>query len=45
MFSVTETGFNIYYLMRPGPKNESIKAFPKGLRVSLILGYGRAETY
>lgn len=28
------TTFNIYYLMRPGPKNESIKAFPPGLRVS-----------
>ncbi|KAI0739627.1 hypothetical protein C8Q80DRAFT_1288255 [Daedaleopsis nitida] len=27
------TGFNIYYLSRPGPKNETIKAFPPGLRM------------
>ena len=43
IFFVTETGFNIYYLMRPGPKNEAIKAFPKGLRVSPITGCVRAE--
>ena len=29
--------------MRPGPKNEAIKAFPKGLRVSPITGCMRAE--
>ncbi|OSD05010.1 WSC-domain-containing protein [Trametes coccinea BRFM310] len=27
------TEFNIYYLPRVGPKNESIKAFPKGFRM------------
>ncbi|KAI0709314.1 hypothetical protein C8Q76DRAFT_105863 [Earliella scabrosa] len=27
------TRFNIYYLPRPGPKNEPIKAFPPGLRM------------
>ncbi|EIW54702.1 WSC-domain-containing protein [Trametes versicolor FP-101664 SS1] len=32
-FSAMPTGFNIYYLPRPGPKNETIKAFPKGLRM------------
>ncbi|KAI1789216.1 WSC-domain-containing protein [Ganoderma leucocontextum] len=33
MFTPIPTSFNIYYLMRPGPKNESIKAFPPGLRM------------
>ncbi|KAI0330772.1 WSC-domain-containing protein [Cubamyces sp. BRFM 1775] len=32
-FTAMPTDFNIYYLPRPGPKNESIKAFPKGLRM------------
>ncbi|EJF58364.1 WSC-domain-containing protein [Dichomitus squalens LYAD-421 SS1] len=27
------TSFNIYYLQRPGPLNQPIKAFPKGLRM------------
>ncbi|PSR71451.1 hypothetical protein PHLCEN_2v12718 [Hermanssonia centrifuga] len=27
------TSFNIYYLPRPGPKNETIQAFPTGLRM------------
>ncbi|KAM5541687.1 hypothetical protein V8D89_004668 [Ganoderma adspersum] len=38
-----QTGFNIYYLMRPGPKNEAIKAFPKGLR--MIAGDTNRRTY
>ncbi|PIL30122.1 hypothetical protein GSI_07699 [Ganoderma sinense ZZ0214-1] len=33
LFTPIPTYFNIYYLMRPGPKNESIKAFPPGLRM------------
>ncbi|KAM5541685.1 hypothetical protein V8D89_004666 [Ganoderma adspersum] len=33
LFTPMPTSFNIYYLMRPGPKNESIKAFPPGLRM------------
>ncbi|CDO71004.1 hypothetical protein BN946_scf184844.g8 [Trametes cinnabarina] len=32
-FVAMPTGFNIYYLPRPGPKNEPIKAFPKGFRL------------
>ncbi|KAI0353830.1 WSC-domain-containing protein [Trametes cingulata] len=32
-FVAMPTAFNIYYLPRPGPKNETIKAFPKGLRM------------
>ncbi|KAI0628687.1 WSC-domain-containing protein [Trametes polyzona] len=32
-FLAMPTSFNIYYLPRPGPKNEPIKAFPKGLRM------------
>ncbi|KAI0754011.1 hypothetical protein C8Q80DRAFT_1093669 [Daedaleopsis nitida] len=28
-----QTGFNIYYLKRNGPKNEPVKAFPPGLRM------------
>ncbi|KAI8974791.1 WSC-domain-containing protein [Trametes punicea] len=32
-FVAMPTSFNIYYLPRPGPKNESIKAFPKGFRM------------
>ncbi|KAI9062003.1 WSC-domain-containing protein [Trametes sanguinea] len=31
-FQAMPTEFNIYYLPRVGPKNESIKAFPKGFR-------------
>ncbi|PIL30120.1 hypothetical protein GSI_07738 [Ganoderma sinense ZZ0214-1] len=38
-----KTGFNIYYLMRPGPKNEPIKAFPKGLR--MVAGDSTRRTY
>ncbi|KAI1789214.1 WSC-domain-containing protein [Ganoderma leucocontextum] len=38
-----QTGFNIYYLMRPGPKNEAIKAFPKGLR--MVAGDTNRRTY
>ncbi|TBU43439.1 WSC-domain-containing protein [Dichomitus squalens] len=33
LFTPIPTSFNIYYLMRPGPMNESIKAFPPGLRM------------
>ncbi|KAH9848790.1 WSC-domain-containing protein [Lenzites betulinus] len=32
-FSSMPAAFNIYYLPRPGPKNEPIKAFPKGLKM------------
>ncbi|KAI0330773.1 WSC-domain-containing protein [Cubamyces sp. BRFM 1775] len=32
-FTAIPSVFNIYYLPRPGPKNEPIKAFPKGLRM------------
>ncbi|KAL7277062.1 hypothetical protein ACG7TL_008907 [Trametes sanguinea] len=31
--AASATEFNIYYLPRVGPKNESIKAFPKGFRM------------
>ncbi|KAH9848786.1 hypothetical protein C2E23DRAFT_738784 [Lenzites betulinus] len=31
--SLIPTTFNIYYLLRPGPKNQPIKAFPKGLKM------------
>ncbi|EJF58368.1 WSC-domain-containing protein [Dichomitus squalens LYAD-421 SS1] len=33
LFTPIPTSFNIYYLMRPGPMTESIKAFPPGLRM------------
>ncbi|CAL1709157.1 unnamed protein product [Somion occarium] len=32
-YTLVPTSFNIYYLMRPGPKNENIHAFPTGLRM------------
>ncbi|KAL4253019.1 hypothetical protein ABKN59_002192 [Abortiporus biennis] len=32
-YTLIPTSFNIYYLMRPGPKNEKINAFPTGLRM------------
>ncbi|KAI0765931.1 WSC-domain-containing protein [Trametes elegans] len=32
-FTAMPTSFNIYYLLRNGPKNQTIKAFPKGLRM------------
>ena len=38
-----ETGFNIYYLVRDGPKNQPIKAFPKGLR--MVAGDTNRKTY
>ena len=38
-----ETGFNIYYLVRNGPKNQPIKAFPKGLR--MVAGDTNRKTY
>ncbi|TBU27996.1 WSC-domain-containing protein [Dichomitus squalens] len=37
------TSFNIYYLMRPGPENQPIKAFPKGLR--MVAGDTNRRTY
>lgn len=33
---ISATSFNIYYLPRPGPKNEAIHAFPSGLRVQCL---------
>ena len=30
---VKESTMNIYYLLRPGPKNDVINPFPQGLRV------------
>ncbi|TFK85981.1 WSC-domain-containing protein [Polyporus arcularius HHB13444] len=38
-----QTGFNIYYLVRNGPKNQPIKAFPKGLR--MVAGDPNRKTY
>ena len=38
-----EIGFNIYYLVRNGPKNQPIKAFPKGLR--MVAGDTNCKTY
>ncbi len=34
-YPLLATTFNIYYLVRQGPKNEKINAFPKGLKVGL----------
>ncbi|RPD60379.1 WSC-domain-containing protein [Lentinus tigrinus ALCF2SS1-7] len=38
-----QTGFNIYYLVRDGPKGQPIKAFPKGLR--MVAGDTNRKTY
>ncbi|TBU27990.1 hypothetical protein BD311DRAFT_664324 [Dichomitus squalens] len=43
LFTPIPTSFNIYYLLRPGPKNESIKAFPPGLR--MIAGNTNRRSY
>ncbi|KAI8974795.1 WSC-domain-containing protein [Trametes punicea] len=37
------TTFNIYYLVRNGPKNEKVQAFPKGLR--MLAGDTTRRTY
>ncbi|KAI0367419.1 WSC-domain-containing protein [Pilatotrama ljubarskyi] len=37
------TSFNIYYLVRNGPKNEKVHAFPKGLK--MVAGDTNRRTY
>ncbi|KAI0676190.1 WSC-domain-containing protein [Trametes maxima] len=43
MLTPIQTGFNIYYLVRNGPKNEKVHAFPKGLR--MLAGDTARRTY
>ena len=42
-YRFAEIGFNIYHLVRDGPKNQPIKAFPKGLR--MVAGDTNRKTY
>ncbi|TFK82488.1 WSC-domain-containing protein [Polyporus arcularius HHB13444] len=42
-FTPIPTSFNIYYLVRPGPGNAAVKAFPPGLR--MVAGNTNRRTY